>query len=172
MLSSNPDHTLLTRRHHLLAIAACFAVALACLAYPMYVIRPFRPQGARELAVALAVVRFGPGVAMISAATALFAGFLYWRSQPKLLPRIASIVAVTLVCLFAGLSRVNIFELLLFHPLGRPSFEAVKDTKLDGGEMVIAVNIGGEARAYPVRSISYHHIVNDVVGGVPIAATY
>jgi hypothetical protein len=29
-----------------------------------------------------------------------------------------------------------------------------------------------EARAYPVRSLSYHHIVNDVIGGVPIAATY
>jgi hypothetical protein len=34
------------------------------------------------------------------------------------------------------------------------------------------VKLGGESRAYPVRMMAYHHIVNDVVGGVPIVATY
>jgi hypothetical protein len=48
----------------------------------------------------------------------------------------------------------------------------VQNTKLDGKEMVIAVNVGGAARAYPIRIISYHHIANDTVGGVPIVATY
>jgi hypothetical protein len=43
---------------------------------------------------------------------------------------------------------------------------------LDGAEEVIAVHIGTAARAYPVRSMSYHHIVNDVLGGLPIVATY
>ncbi len=38
--------------------------------------------------------------------------------------------------------------------------------------MVMAVHLGGEARAYPIRIVSYHHIVNDVVGGLPIVATY
>ncbi len=32
--------------------------------------------------------------------------------------------------------------------------------------------LGDKARAYPIRSISYHHVVNDRLGGVPIAATY
>jgi hypothetical protein len=60
----------------------------------------------------------------------------------------------------------------MFHPMGRPNFVAATDTKLDGAEMVMAVHIAGEARAYPIRIVSYHHIVNDVVGGVPIVATY
>jgi hypothetical protein len=34
------------------------------------------------------------------------------------------------------------------------------------------VRVAGIARAYPIRSISYHHVVNDTVGGVPIVATY
>ncbi len=60
----------------------------------------------------------------------------------------------------------------MFHPIGEPSFQAAAQTKLDGAEKLIAVNLGGVARAYPIRSVSYHHVVNDVVGGVPIVATY
>jgi hypothetical protein len=38
--------------------------------------------------------------------------------------------------------------------------------------MVMSVSIGGETHAYPIRALGYHHIVNDVVGGVAVAATY
>ena len=69
------------------------------------------------------------------------------------------------------LSHVNVYE-RMFHPMGSPSFETAQATRLDGKEMVIAVDIGGAARAYPIRILSYHHIANDTVGGVPIAATY
>lgn len=158
-------------RKYLLTIAAVFAVSLFFLAYPLYVIRPFRYQGPRELPAALAILHWRPGVEMVCAATALAAGFLYWRAQPKILRKLGVMVIVGAVCLFAGLSRVNIYE-IMFHPMGRPSFATVNDTKLDGGEMVMAVNLGGQARAYPIRIVSYHHIVNDVVGGLPIVATY
>ena len=36
----------------ILVLLACLAVSLSAVVYPMYVIRPFRTQGARELAVA------------------------------------------------------------------------------------------------------------------------
>lgn len=39
-------------------------------------------------------------------------------------------------------------------------------------EPVVAVSIGGERRAYPVQLLTWHEIVNDTVGGVPIAVTY
>ena len=38
--------------------------------------------------------------------------------------------------------------------------------------ILIAINVAGVARAYPIRIVSYHHIVNDVVNGEPIVATY
>ena len=37
---------------------------------------------------------------------------------------------------------------------------------------MLAVERNGEAAAYPVRQVAYHHIVQDVVGGVPVAVTY
>lgn len=39
-------------------------------------------------------------------------------------------------------------------------------------EPVITLEMGGQARAYPIRYLTWHEIVNDVVGGVPVAVTY
>ncbi|MEN8238391.1 MAG: DUF3179 domain-containing protein [Actinomycetota bacterium] len=39
-------------------------------------------------------------------------------------------------------------------------------------EPVIALEINGDARAYPVRALVWHEIVNDTVGGVPVVITY
>jgi hypothetical protein len=161
----------LAKRNYLITILAALAISFAFLAYPFYVIRPFRHQGPRELAVALQLLHLRPGVEMLCAVTALLAGILYWRAQPKMLRKLGGAFAVLLVFLFTGVSRINIFE-IMFKPMGRPNFSAATDSKLDGGEMVMAVHLGGEARAYPIRIVSYHHIVNDVVGGLPIVATY
>ena len=37
---------------------------------------------------------------------------------------------------------------------------------------VVVVTEGGEARAYPIRYLNYHEIVNDRVGGRPVAVTW
>lgn len=42
----------------------------------------------------------------------------------------------------------------------------------DGSEPVIGVTVGGQSRAYPLRILIWHEIVNDRLGGVPIAVTY
>jgi hypothetical protein len=43
---------------------------------------------------------------------------------------------------------------------------------LEPTEPVIALIIGGDARAYPLRILTWHEIVNDTVGGMPVAVTY
>jgi hypothetical protein len=154
-----------------LVLLACLAVALICVAYPIYVIRPFRHQGARELAVALAVSRLRPVVTVIAAIAAVLAAVGYWRVEAAKWRRALTTVGAALVVVLAVLARVNVYE-LMFHPLNHPSFTAANEVKLDGAEKVVAVRVGGQARAYPIRSMSYHHVVNDVVGGAAIVATY
>ena len=39
-------------------------------------------------------------------------------------------------------------------------------------EQVLGLSINGEHRAYSVPLLSRHEIVNDVVGGVPVAVTW
>ena len=54
-----------------------------------------------------------------------------------------------------------------------PEFRRVAaEDRLDDREPVMALEIAGDARAYPVRYLMWHEIVNDVVGGLPIAVTY
>ncbi len=42
----------------------------------------------------------------------------------------------------------------------------------DSYDVVIGVHYNGEARAYPLLILVWHEIVNDVVGGLPLAITY
>lgn len=37
---------------------------------------------------------------------------------------------------------------------------------------VLGLIVGGVARAYAVTMLSYHHVVNDVIEGIPVAVTY
>ncbi len=39
-------------------------------------------------------------------------------------------------------------------------------------EPVIALEVGGEARAYPIQILIWHEIVNDEIGGTPVAVTF
>ena len=52
-------------------------------------------------------------------------------------------------------------------------FEAAARTKRYGDrEPVIELNIGSETRGYPLSVLTWHEIVNDVVGGRSVAVTY
>ena len=139
--------------------------AIFFLGYPLYVIRPFRHQGPQELQAALFVLRWQHLAEIICAAIALIALVLLLRSTRR--SRAGAITATAVVLASASLSFINIFE-VMFHPAGAPAFQSARDSKLDRDEKVLAVN----AHAYPIRIISYHHIVNDTEDGVPIAVTY
>jgi len=143
-------------------------VAFGCFAYPMYVIRPFRAQGATELAVALSFRSWGPWLALACAALSLLILTILWRRPGK---RIAASIVSGFTILFAALAQVNVYE-LMFHPAPNPGFIAADKAKVDGDDMVLTVAISGQARAYPIRTMGYHHIINDWVGGTPIVATY
>ncbi len=56
------------------------------------------------------------------------------------------------------------------HPRFVPVAEA--NRWLNGREPVVALVERGEAKAYPLQILLWHEIVNDVVGGRPVAVTY
>jgi hypothetical protein len=82
----------------------------------------------------------------------------------------AALLAVTLICV--ALSRVNLLE-RVFAPARDAqttaigTFHNVRDT-----DMVIGVVIGGQSRAYPVRYLAYHHMLNDHLGSTALLPTY
>ncbi len=138
----------------------------------MFVIQPFRAQGPAELAAALAVSRFRPAITLLSAIVAIGALVWYWRLQPRVWRRLVAVAGTCAAVLLAYAGNVNVYEALMFHHLDHPEFAPAAQAKLDNDEKVIVVKVAGGARAYPIRIMSYHHVVNDVVGHTAIAATY
>jgi hypothetical protein len=145
--------------------------ALAVVAVPMWLIRPFVPQTSGDLAVAYALRQWAPIatalalVAGLALAAALWRGGRWWS-------RALAVLALVPLGAAAWLSRVNVFE-KMFSPLGDVRFAAADAAGwVDMVDPVLAVDHNGDSAAYPVRQLAYHHIVQDVVGGVPVAVTY
>ncbi|MBA3552033.1 MAG: DUF3179 domain-containing protein [Actinobacteria bacterium] len=58
-------------------------------------------------------------------------------------------------------------------PIDEPKFIRPSEaTWLAPQEPVIAIDLNGDARAYPAQIMTWHEIVNDTVGGVPVTVTY
>jgi hypothetical protein len=151
-----------------LLVAATLAVALA----PALLIQPFSRQTRRDLAVAFFLKRQGAWAGPLLAILALLVAVRLWRGARGWWRRPALILAVLLAVLPAWFVRQNHFE-WMFHPVARASFaEATEPGLAEDSDMVLAVEIGGEAVAYPVRQLAYHHLVQDTAGGVPLIATY
>ncbi len=43
---------------------------------------------------------------------------------------------------------------------------------INDSDVVVGVEINGDARAYPIRIIAWHEMVNDTIGGVPVSLAY
>ncbi len=69
---------------------------------------------------------------------------------------------------FIGLERDGITP--IYSPEHIPVPEAGKH--LIELEPVIVVEVGGEVRAYPESTLILHEVINDTLGGVPIAVTW
>ena len=59
-------------------------------------------------------------------------------------------------------------------PIDSPRFISLKElgNRIPKGEPVLGLTLNGDARAYPLRVLMWHEIVNDVVGGEPVTITY
>ncbi len=77
-------------------------------------------------------------------------------------------------------NKYDQYEIVTLLP--RDAIQAIDDPKFlnvdeadesyEPQEMILGVELNGDARAYSVPFLSSHEIVNDFVGGVPIAVTW
>lgn len=161
----------MTRRIAWTALAISAGIAITAIAIPVFVIMPFRSQSESGVALSYALRRWAP---LLTMATVVLGGLLGawlvrtgtgWR---RALP--APFVAVLAAA--AWFARQNHFE-WMFAPLPDAGYvRAAEADFLKADDLVLGVLVNGEAVAYPVNQLAYHHVINDVVGGVPIVATY
>lgn len=146
--------------------------ALAIVAAPVWIIQPFKPQTDRGLAISYALRRWSPLLTM--AALVISSGLVLWlwRGPRRRITRLVLAILLLPVLAAVWFARQNHFE-WMFNPLANSAHAKTDDASFVGAEdMVLAVENNGEAVAYPVRLMAYHHVVGDTVGGTPIVATY
>ncbi len=58
--------------------------------------------------------------------------------------------------------------------IDNPKFVSVReaDAWLDDSEPVVVLNIGEDAKAYPLQILMWHEIVNDEIAGIPVTVTF
>ncbi len=165
------DHRPVPRRLPAAALLLLVLAAFALVAIPVWLIRPFAPETPRGIAVAFWLRRAAPLATLAALLAGLVVAVRLWRGA-RWWSRAATTLAVVLLVAVAWVARQNIFE-KMFAPLRTVGFAPATEAPwVADVDPVLAVTLGGDAAAYPVRQVAYHHVVHDVVGGVPIVATY
>jgi hypothetical protein len=83
-------------------------------------------------------------------------------------PVIVMIPVIAIVYLFN-------FKMVADHMFVQPEnlvFKTKTENTLTDSSIVVAVNHNGQAKAYPIRLIQYHHQVRDTIGGKAVMVTY
>jgi hypothetical protein len=160
-----------SKNRELWVLLFLLAILSLCLfLMPAFVIRPFRHQSEKALELAIAVKRIAPALTVAALVGVLALSARLWRRSSRV-SRTGIVMALALSTVSAVMVRQNYFE-WMFHPITAAGFVSAGDARLGDKEMVMAVRIGREARAYPIVQMAYHHILNDTVEEVPIAVTY
>ncbi|MCU1348597.1 MAG: hypothetical protein JWO56_1627 [Acidobacteria bacterium] len=153
----------------LFLLAVVTTVALFMI--PAWYIQPFAPQTGRIIRVSYALKRWAPLLTIVTLLAAIFFASRIWGGA-RWWTRTAVVLATVLAGGATWLARQNYFE-WGFKPLPHTSFASIAQTTfVDARDLVLGVTLNGESAAYPIRQLAYHHVVQDVVGGVPIVVTY
>jgi phosphoglycerol transferase MdoB-like AlkP superfamily enzyme len=147
------------------------ATTVALFFIPAWFIQPFKPQTGRMIDVSYAIKRVSPLLTIVTLAAALWFASRVWPAA-RWWTRTALVLAVAVAGLATWLARKNYFE-WGFNPLPHATYASMTQASfVDAKDMVLGVTVNGESVAYPIRQLAYHHVVQDVVGGIPIVVTY
>lgn len=160
------------RKRGVLILCLLVAASLLAVGIPVWLIQPFRHQTPRDLELSYFLRRWSPvGVSILAGFTLLWVIRL-WRGSPGILRRSALVLALALSLFTAWFANQNHFE-WMFRPPVKAGFSTPAEASfLKDEDRVLGVEINGEAAAYPIRALAYHHLVHDQVGGVDVVVTY
>ena len=106
--------------------------------------------------------RIASGIMIISGIPGIF------KHRIRLLPILSLISAVTVLYLFNF--RMNADS--MFKQPEKLTFKSQSENIVGDSSLAICVENNGNIKAYPIRFMSYHHQVQDTIGGLPLIITY
>jgi hypothetical protein len=171
VLTRLSDWTNARRKSVWLTLFLLAVVVLVIVLTPVFLIMPFKAQTTRTLEISYLMRRWSPWLTLVASVLALTLTVGLWLGG-RWWSRIVLLILLVPTLGATWLARQNHFE-WMFNPLPNPAYVKTADAKfVNDDDRVLAVTIGGESVAYPVRLMGYHHLVGDTVGGTPLVATY
>ena len=154
-----------------LAILVLSSAALAVM--PGYLVSPIRAQTAYDLELSYTLTNWAPTLVLINLVAGVVLTLLIWSRQvAKLRNKVVLFFAVAAL-VFAAYSTRDYLGEGMFTPLPEVLRVAASEaTHVLPEDLVLGVKHAGEAAAYPLPIIGYHHIVNDRLAGEPYVVTY
>ncbi len=160
---------------HLPAIALLILVvsSIALVVMPSYLVSPMISQTAYDLELSYTLSNWAPTLVLINLVIGVILALMIWSKQDaRLRTRVAVIIAVAVLAFAAHATRGYLAE-KMFTPLPEVIRVAASEaTYVLPEDLVLGVKHAGEAAAYPVPIIAYHHIANDRLAGEPFVVTY
>lgn len=148
------------------------ALLFAWVAAPALIIQPFKAQTPYGVSLAYELRQMAPLATLVGFLLALVPLVRLARHATRWWQWPPLVLLLALAAFPAWFARQNHFE-WMFNPLPDPTYApATVVDFVDDRDMVIAVDRGGDAVAWPVLQMAYHHVVQDRVGGVEVVATY
>jgi hypothetical protein len=98
----------------------------------------------------------------------LVGAYYAFSGKRKWIPALALIPVIVIVYFFNFQMTAD----RIFVQPGTVAFKGRADNQINDSTLLIAVEREGEAKAYPIRFILYHHQVRDTLAGKPIMVTY
>ncbi|MDZ4679496.1 MAG: DUF3179 domain-containing (seleno)protein [Saprospiraceae bacterium] len=95
-------------------------------------------------------------------------GFRKAFQGSKILPSLCVLISLGVVYL----TNFNISADTMFLQSGNLQMRPAVENKVDKSRLVIGVEYQGQAKAYPIQYLGYHHQVLDTISGKPLMVTY
>ena len=147
-------------------------VLVALAALPIVIDQPFGAQTPRIMTAAFVMRRWSPVISAVGVLLLVAIAAMSLARRRTWLAGIGFGAAIVIAVAAAWFARQNPFE-WMFNPLPRPEFVAAsKAAFVEPNDLVLAVSVNGDAAAYPIRQMAYHHLVNDRIGRTPAVVTY
>jgi hypothetical protein len=98
----------------------------------------------------------------------LFLGLLKSKWKRKWIPAIPLALAAVVIYMINFKMAAD----AMFQQPTQIIYKNAGENKVDSNRLVIGIDINGEAKAYPIQYMGYHHHLQDTVGGKAVLVTY
>jgi hypothetical protein len=97
---------------------------------------------------------------------------IYFLVNSRPIKKIGLMIVVLLYGFIFYMFNFRFLADKMFYPPTHKILSAVNSSTVDTNQLIIGTFINGQASAYPVEIIGYHHQVQDTIGGEPVLVTY